>query len=84
MDISCDRGSQVVKVSDRGWHVPSSSPLSLKICRVGERCTSNPWRAQKSSHWCGVVVRTGVPAQVSSSSLDRCSKLRGPLPKALV
>ncbi|GFY03277.1 hypothetical protein TNCV_1172371 [Trichonephila clavipes] len=32
--------------------------------------------------WCGVVVERGVPAQVSSSSLDHGSKLRGPSPKS--
>ncbi|GFT34046.1 hypothetical protein TNCV_4384931 [Trichonephila clavipes] len=37
-----------------------------------------------SSRWCGVVVRRGVPAQVSSTSPDHGSKLRGPSPKALV
>ncbi|GFT67144.1 hypothetical protein TNCV_782991 [Trichonephila clavipes] len=36
-----------------------------------------------STHWYGVVVRRGVPTQVSSSSLDHSSKLRGPSPKAL-
>ncbi|GFU69904.1 hypothetical protein TNCV_2470071 [Trichonephila clavipes] len=40
--------------------------------------------AETSSRWCGVVVRRGVPAQVSSTSLDHGSKLRGPSPKALV
>ncbi|GFX85975.1 hypothetical protein TNCV_3719191 [Trichonephila clavipes] len=40
--------------------------------------------AQTSSHWCGVEVRTGVPAQVSSYSLDQGSKLRSPSPKVLV
>ncbi|GFU70628.1 hypothetical protein TNCV_2971881 [Trichonephila clavipes] len=34
--------------------------------------------------WCDVVVRRGVPAQVSSSSLDQGSKLRSPSPKSLV
>ncbi|GFU17351.1 hypothetical protein TNCV_4239611 [Trichonephila clavipes] len=33
--------------------------------------------------WCGSKER-GVPAQVSSTSLDHGSKLRGPSPKALV
>ncbi|GFV87971.1 hypothetical protein TNCV_782511 [Trichonephila clavipes] len=41
-------------------------------------------RAETSSRWCGMVVRRGVPAQVSSTSLDHGSKLRGPSPKALV
>ncbi|GFS51270.1 uncharacterized protein TNCV_3533372 [Trichonephila clavipes] len=61
-----------------------SSPVTLKTRRVGERCMLNLSRAQTSSHWCGVVVRRGVPAQVSSSSLDHGSKLRGLRPKALV
>ncbi|GFV88097.1 hypothetical protein TNCV_3242461 [Trichonephila clavipes] len=35
--------------------------------------------------WCGVIVRRGdASSQMSSSSLDHGSKLRGPSPKALV
>ncbi|GFX02320.1 HTH_48 domain-containing protein [Trichonephila clavipes] len=64
--------------------VTGSSPVSLKTRRVGQRCTLNLSRAETSSRWCGVVVRRGVPAQVSSTSLDHGSKLRGPSPKALV
>ncbi|GFX50681.1 uncharacterized protein TNCV_2722671 [Trichonephila clavipes] len=51
------RGSLVVKASDRGWLVTSSSPEPMKTRRVGERCTLNLSRAQTSSRWCGVVVR---------------------------
>ncbi|GFY15137.1 uncharacterized protein TNCV_1569521 [Trichonephila clavipes] len=51
--------SLVVKVSDRGWHVTSSSPVPLKTRRVGQLCTLNLSRAKKSSRWCGVVVRRG-------------------------
>ncbi|GFS52987.1 uncharacterized protein TNCV_331181 [Trichonephila clavipes] len=64
--------------------VTSSSPVPLKTCHVGQRCTLNLSRAETSSHWCGVVVRKGVPAQVSSTSLDHGSKLHGPSSKALV
>ncbi|GFY32118.1 hypothetical protein TNCV_2622551 [Trichonephila clavipes] len=32
--LSCGRSSQVVKVSDRCWHITSLSPLSQKIHRV--------------------------------------------------
>ncbi|GFV13741.1 uncharacterized protein TNCV_2500751 [Trichonephila clavipes] len=64
--------------------VTSSSPVPLKTHRVGQRCTLNLSIAERSSRWCGVVVRRGVPAQVSSTSLDHGSKLRGPSPKALV
>ncbi|GFU86296.1 transposable element Tc3 transposase [Trichonephila clavipes] len=65
--------------------VTSSSPVPLKTRRVGQRCTLNLSRAEMSSRWCGVVVRRGgVPAQVSSTSLDHGSKLRGPSPKTLV
>ncbi|GFX00780.1 uncharacterized protein TNCV_4577471 [Trichonephila clavipes] len=79
-------GSLVVKVSDCGWLVTSSSPVPLKTRRVGERWTLNLSRVQTFSRWCGVVARRGrgVPAQVSSSSLDHGPKLRGPSPKALV
>ncbi|GFS52927.1 uncharacterized protein TNCV_330801 [Trichonephila clavipes] len=79
------RGSLVVKVSDRGWHVTSSSPIPLKTYRIGGRCTLNLSRAQTSSRWCGVIVRKGGDtAQESSLSLDHGSKLRRPSPKALV
>ncbi|GFV51275.1 uncharacterized protein TNCV_2174621 [Trichonephila clavipes] len=64
--------------------VTSSSPVPLKTRRLGQRCTLNLSRAEMSSCCCGVVVRRGVPAQVSSTSLDHGSKLRGLLPKALV
>ncbi|GFY02904.1 hypothetical protein TNCV_3507841 [Trichonephila clavipes] len=49
----------VLKVSDHGRHVMISSPVPLKTCRVGERCTLNLSRAQRSSRWSGVVVRRG-------------------------
>ncbi|GFT79159.1 hypothetical protein TNCV_3095081 [Trichonephila clavipes] len=39
------RGSLMVKVSDRGWRVMSSSPVPLKIRRVGQRCTLSLSRA---------------------------------------
>ncbi|GFT54766.1 uncharacterized protein TNCV_5001371 [Trichonephila clavipes] len=64
--------------------VACSSPVPLKTRRVGERCRLTLSRAETSSRWCGVVVRRGVPAQVSSTSLDQGSKLRGPSPKPLV
>ncbi|GFX01620.1 uncharacterized protein TNCV_3971201 [Trichonephila clavipes] len=49
----------VVKVSDHGRYVISSSPVPLKTRRVGVRCTLNLSRAQTFSRWCGVVVRRG-------------------------
>ncbi|GFU36557.1 uncharacterized protein TNCV_2898111 [Trichonephila clavipes] len=73
-------GSPVVKASNHGRHVMRSIPVPLKTRRV---CTLNLSRAETSSRWCGVVVRR-MPAQVSSTSLDHGSKLRGPSPKALV
>ncbi|GFY23259.1 uncharacterized protein TNCV_3939551 [Trichonephila clavipes] len=57
--IARGRGSRVVKVSDRGWFVPSSSPVPLKTRRVGQRCTLIPSRVHTSSRWCGVAVRRG-------------------------
>ncbi|GFX77524.1 uncharacterized protein TNCV_4025741 [Trichonephila clavipes] len=73
----------MVKVSDHDRHVMCSSPVPLKTRRVRQRCTLNLSRAETSFRWCGVVDRRGVPAQVSSTSLDHGSKLRGPSPKAL-
>ncbi|GFT75848.1 hypothetical protein TNCV_851491 [Trichonephila clavipes] len=55
----CGRGSQVVKVSDHGWRIMSSSPVPLKTRRVWERCTSNLSRTQTPSRRGGVVVRRG-------------------------
>ncbi|GFX51015.1 hypothetical protein TNCV_2733661 [Trichonephila clavipes] len=46
-------GCSVVKVSDHGRHVLSSSPVPLKTHRVGQRSTLNLSRAEKSSRWCG-------------------------------
>ncbi|GFW23139.1 uncharacterized protein TNCV_3802391 [Trichonephila clavipes] len=46
-------GSPVVKVSDHGRHVMSSSPVPLNIHRVGQRCTLNLSRAETSYRWCG-------------------------------
>ncbi|GFW29024.1 uncharacterized protein TNCV_2355821 [Trichonephila clavipes] len=64
--------------------ITSSSPVPPKTRRVGQLYTLNLSRAETSSRWCGVVVRRGVLAQVSSTSLDYGSKLRGTSPKALV
>ncbi|GFV07874.1 uncharacterized protein TNCV_306221 [Trichonephila clavipes] len=83
----CSLCEQVAAVAE--WYryrivaclVTSSIPVPLKTRRVGQRCTLNLSRAETSSRWCGVVV---MPAQVSSTSLDHGSKLRGPSPKALV
>ncbi|GFT00399.1 uncharacterized protein TNCV_1981441 [Trichonephila clavipes] len=59
-------GSPVVKVSDRGRHVMSSSPVPLKTRRVAQRCTLNLSRADTSSHWCRVVVgREGASSVVT-------------------
>ncbi|GFV11680.1 hypothetical protein TNCV_976691 [Trichonephila clavipes] len=63
-------GNLVIKVSDRGWYIMSSSPVLLKNRRLEEPCTLNLSRTQTSSRWCGVVVRRcGVPALVSPRHL---------------
>ncbi|GFT11156.1 uncharacterized protein TNCV_1085031 [Trichonephila clavipes] len=49
----------VVKLSDSGWYMTSSSPVPLKNHRVRKRCTLNLPRDQTSFHWCGVVVSRG-------------------------
>ncbi|GFY01430.1 uncharacterized protein TNCV_850381 [Trichonephila clavipes] len=81
-NTNCGCGSLVVKISGHSLRVMSSSPVPLKTRRVGERCTLNLSRAH-ASRWCG-SLESGVPAQLSSSSFDYGSKLRGPSPKALV
>ncbi|GFY06926.1 hypothetical protein TNCV_4090281 [Trichonephila clavipes] len=45
-------GSPMIKVSEHGRHVMSSSPVPLKIHRVGQRCTLNLSRVEASSRWC--------------------------------
>ncbi|GFX14820.1 uncharacterized protein TNCV_1485631 [Trichonephila clavipes] len=60
--------------------VTRSSPVPPKTRRVGQRCTLNLSRAETSSRLCGVLVRRGG----ASSKLDHGSKLRGPLPKAIL
>ncbi|GFX75041.1 uncharacterized protein TNCV_1846131 [Trichonephila clavipes] len=42
--------------------VTSSSPVPLKIHRVGKRCSLNLSRAQTSSCWSDVVVKGGHTA----------------------
>ncbi|GFX53675.1 uncharacterized protein TNCV_1596211 [Trichonephila clavipes] len=65
--------------------VTSSSPVPLKTHRVRKRCPLNLSRAETSPLWYGVVVRReGACSEVSSTSLDHGSKLRGLSPKALV
>ncbi|GFU07581.1 uncharacterized protein TNCV_2225541 [Trichonephila clavipes] len=59
---NCVKGlrSPVIKVSDRGRHVMSSSPSTTKDpSRPVQRCTLNLSKAETSSRWCGVVVRRG-------------------------
>ncbi|GFX42185.1 hypothetical protein TNCV_3003261 [Trichonephila clavipes] len=52
-------GSPVVKISDHGRHVMSSSLVPLKPSLVKQRCTLYLSRAETSSCWCGAVVRRG-------------------------
>ncbi|GFT96229.1 hypothetical protein TNCV_3906701 [Trichonephila clavipes] len=56
-------GSPVVKVSDHGRHVMSSSPVQLRTCHEGQRYTLNLSRDETLSHWCGVVLNGYVNKQ---------------------
>ncbi|GFV79219.1 uncharacterized protein TNCV_70871 [Trichonephila clavipes] len=67
-------GSPVVKVSDYGRHVMSSSPVPLKTHRVEQRCTLNLSRAETSSRWCGVVVLESN-LEKHSSRVQSCRNL---------
>ncbi|GFU07562.1 uncharacterized protein TNCV_2225381 [Trichonephila clavipes] len=64
-DCTFGRGSLGVKISDRCWHVTSSSSVPLKTRCVGERCKLNLSRAETSSRWCGVVVRSAKSPRVA-------------------
>ncbi|GFW68036.1 uncharacterized protein TNCV_1617971 [Trichonephila clavipes] len=66
-----DCGSPMVKVSDHGRYVMNLSPVSLKIRRVGQRCTLNLSRAETSSRWGGVVVWRGFQFRCRSRHLTR-------------
>ncbi|GFU72257.1 hypothetical protein TNCV_370121 [Trichonephila clavipes] len=73
---TCDCGSLVVRVTNAWPDCPGATenpPMHIKSVE-----------AQCLTQWSGVVVRRGVRAKVSSSSLERGLKLRDPLQKALV
>ncbi|GFT84695.1 hypothetical protein TNCV_2767121 [Trichonephila clavipes] len=72
-----DHGSLVVKVTDSWPTCHEFEPSTTEDPSCSGRWTVE---AETSSRWCG--MEDGVPAQVSFSSLDPSSKLRGPSPKA--
>ncbi|GBM78500.1 hypothetical protein AVEN_266025-1 [Araneus ventricosus] len=73
------RGGLVVRSRLWGRRAPVSKPDSTNdsLC-MGPAVRSG----QTPSRWCGVEAWRGVPSQVSSSSSDRGSKLRGPSPNS--
>ncbi|GFV90855.1 uncharacterized protein TNCV_2324241 [Trichonephila clavipes] len=73
---------QVVKVSNHGWHVSSSSPVPQKTRRVGQRCTLNLSRAEMSSRWCGVVVRRGGASSGVALVIWSCFKITRSITKS--
>ncbi|GFT65849.1 hypothetical protein TNCV_2560131 [Trichonephila clavipes] len=77
------RGSRVVYVSDRGLPCHEFKPSTTKDPPFRAAMHVKSGSTETSSRWCGVGVREGA-ALMSSTSLDRGSKLRGPSPKALV
>ncbi|GFX77350.1 hypothetical protein TNCV_5064761 [Trichonephila clavipes] len=66
--------------------VPSCEKCWMQVSPVHASVSRSCFHGRCNSYfrWCGVAVRRCVPAQVSSTSLDHGSKLRGPSPKALV
>ncbi|GFV88657.1 hypothetical protein TNCV_1593771 [Trichonephila clavipes] len=64
----CGRGASGIGIRTVACLVTSSSPVPLKTRSVEQRCTLNLSRLKRHSRWCGVVVRRGVPPQVSSTS----------------
>ncbi|GFU25466.1 uncharacterized protein TNCV_3620811 [Trichonephila clavipes] len=75
-------GYQVVKVSNHGWHVSSSSPVPQKTRRVGQRCTLNLSRAEMSSRCCGVVVRRGGASSGVTLVICPCFKITRSITKS--
>ncbi|GFW93271.1 hypothetical protein TNCV_2603891 [Trichonephila clavipes] len=60
------RSSLVVKVSDRGWLITSSSSVPLKTRRVRERYMLNLSRSQTSSRRCGSLEGGSSSGAVTS------------------
>ncbi|GFW86516.1 hypothetical protein TNCV_4333001 [Trichonephila clavipes] len=60
------------------WSIVMSwSPVPLKICRVGKRCTSNLSRAQTSSRcWGGLFRRRGASSGVVLATRPSFKSLR--------
>ncbi|GBL87373.1 hypothetical protein AVEN_118326-1 [Araneus ventricosus] len=73
------RGRGGLVVRSRLWGRRVRDPIPLKILRVWDLLYAKSYVVAKRSP-VGVVRKfgEGVPAQVSSSSSDRGSKLRGP------
>ncbi|GFV68962.1 hypothetical protein TNCV_3988791 [Trichonephila clavipes] len=67
------RGSLVVKISDRDWHVTSSSPVPLTTHRVGVQCALNLLKPTRS--FVGVMWKLGE---------DRCQLRFCPLHLSIV
>ncbi|GFX38100.1 hypothetical protein TNCV_3836991 [Trichonephila clavipes] len=78
-------GSPVIKVigSWQACHEFEASTYKDPLCRRAMHVKSVERSNVLMLVWSGSWVRVGVSAQVSSSSLDHGSKLRGPSPKAL-
>ncbi|GFX86811.1 transposable element Tc1 transposase [Trichonephila clavipes] len=87
--VSCGRDNLVVKVSEHGWLVTSSSSVPLKTHRVREICTLNLSSAQTSSLWSARTVqrelhasnlygRVGIrkPLVTAHHALQRCQWCR--------
>ncbi|GBM09026.1 hypothetical protein AVEN_229057-1 [Araneus ventricosus] len=75
----CGHGGLVVRCRLRCWRVPGSKPDSTEdpSCIGPVACSIICRRSNVLPLvWCGSLER-GLPVQVSSSSSDRDSKLRG-------
>ncbi|GBO03691.1 hypothetical protein AVEN_188121-1 [Araneus ventricosus] len=73
------RGGLVLRSRSWGRRAPGSKPASTVDPPCMGPATFQIIRSgQTPSRWCGVEAWRGARAQVSSSSSDRGSKLRGP------
>ncbi|GFV86486.1 kinesin-like protein [Trichonephila clavipes] len=80
---SVGHGSKEVKVTWLACFEFEPRAAEDPPCREG-RCALNPSRRKRPPIDMVGKLRERVPAQMSSSSLDHVSKLRGPSPTALV
>ncbi|GFV31077.1 hypothetical protein TNCV_4814101 [Trichonephila clavipes] len=82
--VSTKSRRSIFRYYDCKTRISSSVRKGAAVDQWSSDVTLNLSRAPTFSRWYGVELAQELPAQKSSSSLDRGSDLRGPSPKAPV